>query len=259
MTETTAGKLQDLITAKKNIRAAIESKGAAVTGGLSTYAAAIDRIKLKGDHTIDPNTRFSLSTFTDAPELDTSNYTSMNRMFATCLNLENVPVYKTENVTNMDYMFSQCGSLKQLDWLDTTSVKSMYGMFSPQLTDQITGETDTVKMSLERLPMLKCYNVEDVTSMFGYQGYGASMDKLTDIEGFEGLGKVGNLKGTNRGGFIYKCTALSDRSIKNIINSLYDRAAAGLTPLELYFNYIYHRIDDETKAVAANKGWIITL
>ena len=39
-----ADKLQDLVTAKADIKAAIESKGVTPTGGLSTYADAISQI-----------------------------------------------------------------------------------------------------------------------------------------------------------------------------------------------------------------------
>lgn len=254
---TTAEKLHDLIAAKRDMKEAIESKGGTVTGGLSTYADAVSRIRTKGDFTVDNKLRFAGSTFTDSPDIDTSNYTNMDGMFLRCVNLENVKRYNTENVVSMREMFAGCSSLKRIDYLDTSSVRNMYGMFSPHIIDY-QGNATTYQMQLQSIPLLKAYNVEDVNSMFGQQGLEYGLNELIDIGGFEGLGAVENLSGTDGANFIYMLPNLSEQSIKNIVNNLYDRAAAGMRPLTLMFNYYNHQIDDETIATGTNKGWIIT-
>lgn len=60
--------------------------------------------------------------------LDTSNITNMNFMFAYCTSLTSLDVshFDTTNVTNMYYMFINCSSLTRLD---------LSSFYTPNLTD----------------------------------------------------------------------------------------------------------------------------
>ena len=64
------------------------------------------------------------------PQLDTSNVTTMNNMFANCSSLATIPLLNTSNVTSMTYMFNNCSSLTTIPQLDTSNVTSMYHMFN---------------------------------------------------------------------------------------------------------------------------------
>ena len=69
----------------------------------------------------------------DLTGLDTSNMTSMSRMFYKSTSLKNIDVsgFDTSKVVNMDYMFNGCNNLESLNLsnFNTSNVTSMYGMF----------------------------------------------------------------------------------------------------------------------------------
>ena len=66
--------------------------------------------------------------------VDTSEVTSMNAMFANCVKLKTVNLHgiNTENVTDMSYMFDSCTSLSEFDGIafNTENVTDMSNMFS---------------------------------------------------------------------------------------------------------------------------------
>ena len=69
----------------------------------------------------------------DLSKFDSSNITSMRKMFSGCTNLQyiNFSNINTSSVTNMSYMFENCNSLSSLDlsYFDTSNVLEMEGMF----------------------------------------------------------------------------------------------------------------------------------
>ena len=71
------------------------------------------------------------------PLLDTSNITSMQRMFDNCTNLKTIPTLDTSNVIDMNSMFYDCPNLTTIPVLDTSKITDMSGMFSdcPNLTN----------------------------------------------------------------------------------------------------------------------------
>ena len=62
------------------------------------------------------------------PKIDTSNVTSMNKMFNGCYSLTAIPQLDTSNVTSMSYMFLDCSSLTAIPMLDTSKVTNMSSM-----------------------------------------------------------------------------------------------------------------------------------
>ena len=99
-----------------------------------------------------------------APNIDTSNVTSMNQMFQRCYRLQKVPVFNTSNVTRMDYMFYYCASLQTVPLFNTSNVTRMDYMF--QNCSSIT-----------TIPAFDTSNVNNFSSML--QG----CSSLTTIEG----------------------------------------------------------------------------
>ncbi|WP_165007694.1 MULTISPECIES: BspA family leucine-rich repeat surface protein, partial [unclassified Enterococcus] len=75
----------------------------------------------------------NLIEFAGLEKLDTSNVTSMHKMFARCSSLQSLDLssFHTSNVTRMDNVFEYCSSLKSLDLshFDTVNVTSMGLMF----------------------------------------------------------------------------------------------------------------------------------
>ena len=61
---------------------------------------------------------------------DTHNVTNMSGMFASCSNLQVIPLLDTRNVTNMSNMFTDCRSLQAIPPLDVSNVTNMSNMFT---------------------------------------------------------------------------------------------------------------------------------
>ena len=114
---------------------------------------------------------------TTIPLLDTSNVTSMYYTFNGCKSLTTIPLLDCGNVTTMNYMFNGCSSLTTIPLLDTSNVTDMYGMFDgcslltiiPELNT--SNVTDMERMfascsSLTTIPELNTSNVTDMYSMF---------------------------------------------------------------------------------------------
>ena len=102
-----------------------------------------------------------LTEITGLNQLDTSQATSMSKMFANCSNLTSLDLSSldTSNVTDMSLMFSGCNMLTNLDLsgFNTTNVTNMSRMFS---------ECSNLK-SLN-LSGFNTSNVEDMSAMFDH-------------------------------------------------------------------------------------------
>ena len=249
-----ADKLQDLVTAKADIKAAIESKGVTPTGGLSTYADAIRSIEngdiiIEGDLKLPNNTKFANSEFTEAPVFDTSDYTDMSFMFEDCISLTNVPQYNTSNVTTMYGMFSRCRSLSIIPKFDTSKVTDMGAMFR-----RTENWSDGSGVAL-RIPLMDCGNVEYFEA---FDHYSYARVKVDYAEGFKDLGK--SITEDYRAASSYKNVSferaiLNHDSRVNIINNLYNIASQNKT---LTLQMGVADLSDEEIAIATNKGWIIS-
>lgn len=247
-----ADKLQDLVTAKEDMKTALIEKGVTPTGGLSTYADAVrsitDGVKLP------VGTKFSYSTFTSAPFFDTSQYTDMKSMFDTCRSLTNVPQYNTSNVTDMSYMFANCTSLSVIPRFDTSNVTSMYGMFR-RLEYAIGGTGVTI----ERIPLMDCGNVE-IFQIFDNQSY-SGIIYVDYIEGFKDLGKSitdDYIASANYKNVSFARCLTSAQSMVNVFNELYDLEENGRDLLTIHIHPSTRRdMTDEQIAIATRKGWCV--
>ena len=185
---------------------------------------------------------YNCSSLTTIPLLDMSSVTNMGDMFSNCSSLTTIPLLDTSNVTSMSYMFSSCSKLTSIPQLDTSNVTNMSSMFGGcyQLTT---------------IPLLDMSSVTKMNSIFGY----SDLTKLTDLGGFKNLGMQSNITGTNDNYFLYKVPNMTYESAMNIINNLYDRKSAGYSVITLKFaSKTLALLSDEEKAIATNKGWIIS-
>ena len=257
---TIADKLQDLVMAKEDMKSALIEKGVTPTGGLSTYADAVREIEVE-DVVYSDGIKFQESEFEEAPTFNTIGMTQMNVMFYDCEYLTDVPLYNTSNVVTMRSMFSGCHNLPTIPRFDTRNVTDMAYMFTQctKLTTIPRFDTSSVTnmefmffgcTALERLPVLDMGNVMNV------EGILMSCNNITYIGGFINLGKQEQLNVTNA---FYGCTKLTRYGIMNIINNLYDRNTAGYSVINLPLGgENLARISDEEKAIATNKGWILS-
>jgi surface protein len=72
---------------------------------------------------------FSNVTYFDIDSWDTSNVSSMYRMFEGCSSLTTLPLLDTSSVSNMYRLFEGCSSLTTIPLFDTSNVTSMGSMF----------------------------------------------------------------------------------------------------------------------------------
>lgn len=126
--------IQELQLIKTDIKNAILSKNAEITGGMVTYADSIrsivewyqEKINISG------HVKLGHSTFESIPPEIQFNTTDMSWMFAYCKNLTFVKdgELDTSGVTDMSYMFYNCTALYSVAALDGSSVADMSWMFS---------------------------------------------------------------------------------------------------------------------------------
>ena len=176
---------------------------------------------------------------TTIPPLDTSNVTNMNSMFSNITNLTNIPLLDTSNVTNMSYMFSNCTNLTTIPPFDTSNVSVMNSMFGSCT-------------NLTYIPLLDTSNVANINTFMGY----SDIKTLTDLGGFKNL-KID----WNDGYGLAKCPNLTKESVMNVINNLYDFRGNGdsTTTKSLKLGTTnMAKLTDEDKAIATNKGWVLT-
>lgn len=109
----------------------------------------------------------------DLSGLDTSNMTSMSRMFYNSKSLTNIDLsgFDTSKIVTMSYMFDGCTNLENLDVtnFNTSKVTNMYWMFS----------------NLKKVTSLDLsnFNTKMVTNMFGLFRYCSSLKEL-DVSNF---------------------------------------------------------------------------
>jgi surface protein len=189
----------------------------------------------------DPSsTRASFSTdnkLVYCPMIDTSNLTSMRTMFYECPSLQFIPNLNTSNVIDMANTFYGCGALQFVGPMDTSKVENMRDLFHGCKSLSVRAEMDAGF-------------VTDTSRMF------SGCESLTDFYGLTDFGKQPELTTTN---MFSLCNNLTHDSIMCIIYGLYDRKTAGYSVVDLPLGEEnLARISDVEKAIAINKGWILS-
>ena len=174
---------------------------------------------------------------------DFSNITSMNNMFYLCQNLEHIPKINTSNVLNMKAMFYQCYKLKEIPELDTSNVTEIAQIFS-------------FCQSITTVPYINTSNCSDLNGMYQQCNKMTEIpylidaskairvdsilyycSSLTNLEGFQNLGQA-YLTTQSANYYNYKldlssCTALTEQSLINVLNNLYDIKTKGCNPQQV--------------------------
>lgn len=202
-----------------------------------------------------------LTNATNIAAWNTSNVVSTTSMFYGCKELVTVPLFDTSNVVTMDSMFGGCKRLYETPQFDTSHAISVSNMFANCSLLQAIPSLNTQQVvymsymcnnctTLKTVGTLYCDNVNNINYMFN------SCSSLTDVGGLINLGASPTLTTTS---MFSGCNNLTHDAIMNIINSLYDRAAAGFSVVNLPLGSTnLGRISDEEKAIATNKGWSLS-
>ena len=152
------------------------------------------------------------SAITTIPLLDTSGVTDMRKMFYNCNSLQKIPLLNTSEVTNMTGMFNNCTNLQMIPAIDTSKVTTFENTFF-------------ACYALKTLPLL---DMSSVTSLYGTF---AGVTDLTHSSGFSNLGKAYlTTSATNNYAYtltLTSCSKLTEQSIINILNNLYDIKTKG--------------------------------
>ena len=146
------------------------------------------------------------------PLFDISNVKNMNMTFYNCKKLQNIPSFNTVNVTSMASAFSNCESLTSIPELNTSKVTSLQSIFYKCT-------------KLETVPLLNCQSCTDIYLIV------SGANNITTLGGFQNLGQA--YKTTQSANYAYykldlsKQTKLTEQSLINVLNNLYDIATKG--------------------------------
>lgn len=145
--------------------------------------------------------------------MDSSNITDCTRMFHYCLALSQIALFDTSKVTQMVFMFSGCSQLTTIPQLNTSNVTNTQYMFQNC-------------SKLETVPLLDFSKNRNVQSLL------QSCSNLVNLGGFQNLGQA-YLTTVNANNAYYKLdlsssTKLTEQSIINVLNNLYDIATKGV-------------------------------
>ena len=184
----------------------------------------------------------------ELPQLDTSNVKGMNQMFYHCSNLTTIPQIDTSKVTTMTYMFGYCSNLTTIPQIDTSMVANMAYMFNGC-------------NSLTTIPQL---NGEKITILSG------AFSDCRLLENFNGIINLGKdyLTSQSANYDYYKLvltssTKLTEQSIINILNNLYDIATKGCNAQQVVLGStnLAKLTSEEGQTALTNataKGWTIS-
>jgi hypothetical protein len=241
-----AEEIQRLKDAKSNIKTSIQNKGVSVddTATLDAYPALIDSIE-QTTTTIDVGAmggKFAYSKWTDIPSYLNFNGTAIadfSTMFYGNQNLTSFTGITVNCSESFNSAFQMCYALTGVT-LNGAKPKDIGYLFSgdSNLTD--VGEID-------------CSNI------------GVGYITVTTSDAFYGctsLANFGGLKAMKYNFSLSPCTALTETSLVNVLNGLYDFTGNKENPgtsqgtLTLGSTNLA-KLTDEQKAIATNKGWTL--
>ena len=256
-------------------------------------------IKLRSPLTIegtDATYMFYRCLLNELPQIDTSSVTNMSNMFSGCINLATIPQLDTSSVTNMSNMFYGCGSLTIIPQLDTSSVTNMSDMFCNCTSLATIPQIDTssvINMNnmfsncihLTTIPQLNTSNVTNMSYMFSDCARLATIpqldgEKLTSVaytfnnckslENFNGIINLGQAYLTTQSAnysnyrlILSSSTKLTEQSIINILNNLYDIKTKGCNTQQVILgsDNLAKLTSEEGQTALTNataKGWTIS-
>ena len=246
------------------------TKGTSSSGGwLKTI------IKLRSPLTIEGNSAeymFYGCPLNELPQLDTSNVKDMTSMFDGCKNLTTIPQIDTSNVTRMNQMFYHCSNLTTIPQIDTSKVNSMTYMFGYCSNLTTIPQIDTSKLENMAYMFYSCTNLTTIPQLNGEkisilsQAFGNC--KL--LENFNGIINLGQgyqtIQSANYDYYklvLTSSTKLTEQSIINILNNLYDIATKGCNTQTVTLGAtnlakLTSTEGQQALASAQSKGWTIS-
>ena len=172
----------------------------------------------------------------ELPQLDTSNVKDMTSMFDGCKNLTTIPQIDTSNVTRMNQMFYHCSNLTTIPQIDTSKVNSMTYMFGycsnlttiPQIDTSMVTNMAYMFNGCKSLTTIPQLNGEKIIILSG------AFSDCKLLENFNGIINLGQEYLTTQSAnydyyklVLTSSTLLTEQSIINILNNLYDIKTKG--------------------------------
>ena len=208
----------------------------------------------------------------ELPQLDTSNVTNMMDMFYGCRNLTTIPQIDTSNVTKMDSMFAYCSKLTTMPQIDTSKVNSMTYMFGhcsklttiPQLDTSNVTRMDEMFSYCSKLTTMPQLNGEKLTAVVG------AFNGCKSLENFNGIINLGQAYLTTQSAnysnyklVLTNSTLLTEQSIINILNNLYDIKTKGCNAQQVVLGStnLAKLTSEEGQQALSNaqaKGWTVS-
>lgn len=99
------------------------------TNLLEVFGANTTGVTILGSSTNNTGCFENCSSLTSVALFDTSNVTTMARMFVYCDSLHTIPLFNMSNVESLEYMFYHCKALQSVPFFDTSHVNRMFGTF----------------------------------------------------------------------------------------------------------------------------------
>ena len=242
------------------------TKGTSSSGGwLKTI------IKLRSPLTIegtDARYMFNNYLLNELPQIDTSNVTNMGQMFYNCTNLTTIPQLNTSNVTNTAQMFYGCTHLTTIPQLNTSNVTSMSYMFGSCTNLTTIPQLDTSNVTNMSYMFDSCINLTTIHRLNGEKltVVAGTFSNCKSLENFNGIINLGQayLTAQSANYSSYKLNLsysnkLTQDSLMNVINNLYDIKTKGVKPQQLVLGSTnLAKLTAEEVAIATNKGWTVS-
>ena len=208
----------------------------------------------------------------ELPQLDTSNVTDTTSMFDACKNITTIPQIDTSNVTRMNQMFYQCSNLTTIPQIDTSKVTTMTYMFGYCSNLTTIPQIDTSKLENMAYMFYSCTNLTTIPQLNGEkisilsQAFGNC--KL--LENFNGIINLGQgyqtIQSANYDYYklvLTSSTLLTEQSIINILNNLYDIKTKGCNAQQVVLGStnLAKLTSEEGQTALTNataKGWTIS-
>lgn len=214
----------------------------------------------------------------DFSSFNTANVTDMSNMFQNCsklldLNLSN---FNTSKVKSMSNMFYGCQKLTLLDLssFNTSNVTSMSYMFNNclslttlKLTNFDTSKVTSFYQTFDRCNKIVSIPKLNASSSTNINNFAYSCKSLTDFGGLENLGQAySTTSSANYGNYkldLSTCTALTEQSIINVLNNLYDIKTKGCNTQQVVLGSdnlakLTSTEGQQALSSATEKGWTVS-
>jgi hypothetical protein len=167
-----------------------------------------------------------------------------------------------DGIVYADYLFGSCSFLETAPFFDTSKVLNVQGMFSGCGFLKTIPQYDTSKCTNFMMMLYTCGGLEYVPLLDGSSAENPNLFAYTTYENLTYFGGLKNIKvDWNSNGAPSQCPNLTYESVISILSNLYDFRGNGdsstTRTIKLHSNHMAMLSDDD-KAIATNKGWIIT-